>query len=91
MTPPPLHVVPTGDVVRHAGGGPAGLAEEHCVPPLHQEQQTDHLVLAGMEDTHTHTHNVTFGLSLRHNFIWEKISALKFHSISVIYFLEIFV
>lgn len=36
-----------GDAVWHAGGGPAGLAEEHCVPSLHQEQQTDHLVLAG--------------------------------------------
>lgn len=29
-----------------AGGGPSGLAEKHCVSTLHQEQQTDHLVLA---------------------------------------------
>lgn len=33
--------------MRHAGGGPAGLAEKHRVPPLHPEQQADHLVLAG--------------------------------------------
>lgn len=43
-----------GNAVRHAGGGPAGLAEEHSVSSLHKEQQTDHLVLAGT-DTHTHT------------------------------------
>lgn len=37
----------TGDAVWNAGGRPAGLAEEHSVPPLHEEQQTNHLVLAG--------------------------------------------
>lgn len=38
---------PPGDAVWDAGGGPAGLAEKHSVPSLHQEQQADHLVLAG--------------------------------------------
>lgn len=54
-----------GDVVRHAGGGPAGLAEEHRVSPLHEEQQTDHLVLAGKVSlalTHTRTRDVTLRL-----------------------------
>lgn len=27
-----------GDALRHAGGGPAGLAEEHGVSTLHKEQ-----------------------------------------------------
>lgn len=27
-----------GDALRHAGGGPAGLAEEHGVSTLHEEQ-----------------------------------------------------
>lgn len=36
-----------GDAVWDAGGGPAGLAEKHGVPSLHQKQQADHLVLAG--------------------------------------------
>lgn len=44
-----------GDAVWHAGGRPAGLAEEHGVSTLHKEQQTDHLVLAGTV-THKHTH-----------------------------------
>lgn len=32
----------------HAGGGPGRLAEEYRVPTLHQEQQANHLVLAGI-------------------------------------------
>lgn len=36
-----------GDALRDAGGGSSGLAEKHCVSALYQEQQTDHVVLAG--------------------------------------------
>jgi len=36
-----------GNAVWHAGGRPSGLAEKHSVSSLHQEQQADHLVLAG--------------------------------------------
>ncbi len=35
----------------HAGGGSAGLAEEHSLSSLHTQQQTDHLVLAGVRLT----------------------------------------
>lgn len=48
-----------GDAVWNARGRPAGLAEEHSVPPLHQEQQTNHLVLAGTV-TQTQTCTVLF-------------------------------
>lgn len=40
-----------GDAVWHAGGGSPGLAEEHGVSSLHAQQQTDHLVLAGVKMT----------------------------------------
>lgn len=40
-----------GDAVWHAGGGSSRLAEEHGVSSLHAQQQTDHLVLAGVKIT----------------------------------------
>lgn len=52
---------PSGDALRHAGSGPSGLAEEHRVPSLYQEQQTDHLVLAG-------TVAQTFAQFVSHNY-----------------------
>lgn len=52
-----------GDAVWHAGGRSAGLAEEHGLPSLHKEQQTDHLVLAGTV-THSNTHIVSIFLTL---------------------------
>lgn len=45
--PVPDGASPPGDAVRHAGGGPVRLAEEHRVPALHPQQQADGLVLAG--------------------------------------------
>lgn len=55
-----------GDALRHAGGGPAGLAEEHGVSTLHEEQQTDYLVLAG-----------TVTLSRQGRFKGQKVSSLN--------------
>lgn len=51
----PLCLCDPGDAVWHAGGRSSGLAEEHSVSTLHQEQQTDHLVLAGKVPSTTHT------------------------------------
>lgn len=50
----PLCLCDPGDAVWHAGGRSSGLAEEHSVSTLHQEQQTDHLVLAGKVSSTTH-------------------------------------
>lgn len=48
-----------GDVVWHAGSGSSGLAEEHGVSSLHTQQQTDHLVLAGVNLPKHHVSSVS--------------------------------
>ena len=42
------------DAVRHAGDRHERLAEEHHLPALHQEQQTDPVVLAGQSQRREH-------------------------------------
>lgn len=69
----PLCLCDPGDAVWHAGGRSSGLAEEHSVSTLHQEQQTDHLVLAGKVSSTTHMHARTQIQTLYVFSSWESL------------------